>query len=99
MKTTTAVMMSVFLVLGVFQVDASDWARFRGPNGSGIAAEGAFNVWRMGWGMDYPDAHNIHAEIFHSNVGAPAVIKIPEYDSLIDEAAVEADPIRTQPLS
>jgi oligopeptide transport system substrate-binding protein len=59
---------------------------------SGIAAEGAFNVWRMGWGMDYPDANNIHAEIFHSNVGSPAIIKIPEYDRLVDEAAVEADP-------
>ena len=32
---------------------------------SQIAAEGAFNVWRMGWGMDYPDANNIHAELFH----------------------------------
>jgi oligopeptide transport system substrate-binding protein len=61
---------------------------------SQIAAEGAFNVWRMGWGMDYPDAHNIHAEIFHSNVGSPAIVKIPEYDSIIDEAAVEADPAR-----
>lgn len=65
---------------------------------SEIAAEGAFNVWRMGWGMDYPDANNIHAEIFHSNVGSPAIISIPEYDSLIDEAAVESDPERRAEL-
>jgi len=65
---------------------------------SQIAAEGAFNVWRMGWGMDYPDANNIHAEIFHSNVGSPAIIKIPEYDRLIDEAAVESDPARRNQL-
>ena len=69
-----------------------------GRSYSGVAAEGAFNVWRMGWGMDYPDAHNIHAEIFHSNVGSPAIIKIPEYDRLIDEAALETDPVRRNEL-
>jgi oligopeptide transport system substrate-binding protein len=63
-----------------------------GRSYSQVAAEGAFNVWRMGWGMDYPDANNIHAEIFHSNVGSPAIVRIPEYDQLIDDAAVESDP-------
>ncbi len=58
---------------------------------SEIAAEGAFNVWRMGWGMDYPDANNIHSEMFTSAVGAPAIVKNAEYDSLIARAAVESD--------
>ena len=58
-----------------------------GRSYSQVAAEGAFNVWRMGWGMDYPDANNIHAEIFHSNVGSPAIIKIAEFDRLVDEGA------------
>ncbi len=58
------------------------------------AAEGAFNVWRMGWGMDYPDANNIHAEIFTSNVGSPALVRNAEYDRLVAEAAVESDPAK-----
>ncbi|MCA9839113.1 MAG: peptide ABC transporter substrate-binding protein [Trueperaceae bacterium] len=61
---------------------------------SQIAAEGAFNVWRMGWGMDYPDANNIHGELFTSEVGAPAIVRNAQYDSLVAEAAVEQDPAR-----
>jgi oligopeptide transport system substrate-binding protein len=56
---------------------------------SQIAGEGAFNVWRGGWGMDYPDANNIHSELFTSDVGTPAMIHNAEYDQLIAEAAVE----------
>ena len=58
---------------------------------SQIAAEGAFSVWRMGWGMDYPDANNIHAELFTSDVGAAAIVRNERYDQLIAEAAVEQD--------
>lgn len=58
---------------------------------SQIAAEGAFNVWRMGWGMDYPDANNIHAELFTSNVGAAAIVRNADYDRLIADAAIEQD--------
>ncbi len=61
---------------------------------SQIAAEGAFNVWRMGWGMDYPDANNIHGELFTSEVGAPAIVRNAQYDSLVAEAAVEQDPVK-----
>ena len=62
------------------------------------AAQGAHNVWRMGWGMDYPDAHNIHMELFHSSVGAPATFKNAEYDSIIERAAVERDLATRQQL-
>lgn len=62
------------------------------------AAQGAHNVWRMGWGMDYPDAHNIHMEIFHGSVGQPATFKNPEYDRIIEEAAVERDLATRQQL-
>ena len=58
------------------------------------AFQGAHNVWRMGWGMDYPDAHNIHMELFHSSIGQPVTFKSSEYDELIEEAAVETDPAR-----
>ena len=39
-----------------------------------------------------------HAEIFHSSVGNAALVKLPEYDRLIDEAAVESDPDRRAEL-
>lgn len=65
---------------------------------SQIAADGAFNVWRMGWGMDYPDANNIHAELFTSDVGAKALAHNPSYDKLIADAAVEQDPEKRQEM-
>lgn len=65
---------------------------------SQIAADGAFNVWRMGWGMDYPDANNIHAELFTTAVGAQAIAHDAEYDRIIAEAATEADPQVRQDL-
>ncbi len=65
---------------------------------SQIAADGAFNVWRMGWGMDYPDANNIHAELFTTDVGAKALVHDPAYDQLIAEAAVEQDQAKRQQM-
>ena len=62
------------------------------------AAQGAHDVWRMGWGMDYPDAHNIHMELFHSSVGQPATFKNPGYDRIIEEAAVESNLATRQQL-
>jgi oligopeptide transport system substrate-binding protein len=60
--------------------------------GYGTAAQkGEFSVYRWGWGMDYPDAHNIHAELFHSDVNAGKTLKSAAYDKLIDSAAVETD--------
>ncbi len=61
---------------------------------SQLGREGAFSVWRMGWGMDYPDANNIHAELFTSAVGAAAIVRNAEYDRLIADAAIESDPAR-----
>ena len=75
--------------------------RLRGVEGRAYslnAAQGAHNVWRMGWGMDYPDAHNIHMEIFHSSVDQPATFKNREYDGIIERAAVERDLATRQQL-
>jgi len=69
-----------------------------GATYSQTAADGAYSVWRMGWGMDYPDANNVHAELFTTAVGAAALYHNPEYDRLIDEAAVEQDPGRRAEL-
>jgi oligopeptide transport system substrate-binding protein len=60
------------------------------------AGAGAFNVWRNGWGMDYPDAHNALGEIFRSSplttdAAFGRFLIIPEFDQLIDAAAIELD--------
>ena len=62
-----------------------------GATYSQVAADGAYNAWRMGWGMDYPDANNLHAELFTSDVGARAIVRNAAYDSLIAAAATEQD--------
>lgn len=63
-----------------------------------IAAEGGFDVWRMGWGMDYPDANNLQAENFTSEVGSPAIVRNADYDRLIADAAVAQDPAKRQEM-
>jgi oligopeptide transport system substrate-binding protein len=61
------------------------------------ASTGAFSVWRNGWGMDYPDANNVLGEIFRSkpvrgDESHTLLLTIPEFDTLVDDAAVETDP-------
>jgi oligopeptide transport system substrate-binding protein len=77
------------------------WGDYLGANvelaawegaGYGPAAYGGeFNVYRWGWGMDYPDANNIHGGLFHSRLGHDVILKNSEYDSLVDRAARETD--------
>lgn len=55
---------------------------------SQIAGKGAFNVWRMGWGMDYPDANDLLAGLFTTAVGTPALLHDTQFDKLVSEAAV-----------
>lgn len=55
------------------------------------ATSGDMNIVRAGWGMDYPDANNTYGELFDSNVSVKGVLKLPEVDELIAEAAVETD--------
>ena len=69
-----------------------------GATYSQLANDGAYNVWRMGWGMDYPDANNIHAELFTSDVGSKALVRNAEYDRVVAEAAVEQDPAKRTAL-
>ncbi|MBT3274498.1 MAG: peptide ABC transporter substrate-binding protein [Spirochaetales bacterium] len=75
-------------------------AELKGWEGGGYndaASAGAFNVWRNGWGMDFPDAHNVLGEIFRSkpvtgDASHSRLLTIPEFDEIIDAAAVETDP-------
>ena len=77
-------------------------AELKGWEGGGYndaASAGAFNVWRNGWGMDFPDAHNVLGEIFRSkpitgDASHSRLLTIPEFDEIIDEAAVETDPAK-----
>ena len=74
----------------------------KGWDGAGYgdaSASGAFNVWRNGWGMDFPDAHNVLGEIFRSKpvTGDQAhqrLLPIAEFDQIVDAAAVETDPAK-----
>lgn len=71
----------------------------RGWEGGGYndaASAGAFHIWRNGWGMDFPDAHNVLGEIFRSkpvtgDASHSRLLVIPEFDELVDAAAVETD--------
>jgi oligopeptide transport system substrate-binding protein len=62
-------------------------------------------IWRMGWCQDYPDANNFDREVFSSNGSANPVDadgnpagglmwKNADYERLVKEAAVEADPVK-----
>jgi oligopeptide transport system substrate-binding protein len=58
---------------------------------------GAFHIHRHGWGMDFPDAHNVLGEVFRSkpvqgDASFSVNLVIPEFDALVDAAAVETDP-------
>ena len=58
---------------------------------------GAFGIHRHGWGMDFPDAHNVIGEVFRSkatqgDASFSRNLVIPEFDELADAAAIEQDP-------
>ncbi len=51
------------------------------------------NVYRLGWCADYPDSNNWLNEVFNSKSGQNyATYNNPEYDALVEEAAIEPDP-------
>ena len=53
------------------------------------------NVYRLGWCADYPDSNNWLNEVFNSKSGQNyAKFNNPDYDALVEEAALEADPDR-----
>jgi oligopeptide transport system substrate-binding protein len=57
------------------------------------------NVYRLGWCADYPDSNNWLNEVFNSKSGQNyAKFNNPEFDSLVQEAAFEADPAKRQEL-
>ncbi|TFH44616.1 MAG: peptide ABC transporter substrate-binding protein [Lysobacterales bacterium] len=81
--------------LGV-TVELKGW---EGGGYNDAVSAGAFNVWRNGWGMDFPDAHNVLGEIFRSkpfsgDASHSILLTIPEFDEIIDTAAVESDPAK-----
>jgi hypothetical protein len=52
---------------------------------------GLFQVWRLGWCMDYPDANNFLSDAVISHRGALGGWANPTYEGLLDQAAVETD--------
>jgi oligopeptide transport system substrate-binding protein len=55
-------------------------------------SEGAFQVSRSGWGMDYPDAHSFLADAVLPNRTRFGDWDNPTYDELLDLAALAHDP-------
>jgi hypothetical protein len=53
---------------------------------------GQFQIWRLGWCMDYPDANNFLADAINNNRGAFGGWSNPTYESLVAQAAREQDP-------
>jgi oligopeptide transport system substrate-binding protein len=61
--------------------------------------EDAPQVWRLGWGADYPDANNFLNEVFHSESPMNNTRwKNEEFDNLVKSAAVEQDPAKRQEM-
>ena len=49
-------------------------------------------IWRLGWGADYPDANNWLNGVFHSTSGLNmGRFNVPEFDQLVEQAAREQD--------
>jgi oligopeptide transport system substrate-binding protein len=53
------------------------------------------NVYRLGWCADYPDSNNWLNEVFNSKSGQNyANYNNPDFDKLVEEAALEPDPAK-----
>lgn len=77
----------------VINVENQEWQVYLTTLLPGSPTEEKPEVYRMGWCADYPDSNNWLNEVFHSKSGQNyAVFNNPEYDSLVEQAALETDP-------
>jgi oligopeptide transport system substrate-binding protein len=61
--------------------------------------EDAPQIYRMGWGADYPDENNWVLEVFHSTKGTNAIKwSNSEFDQLVEQAAAASDPAKRKEL-
>jgi oligopeptide transport system substrate-binding protein len=56
------------------------------------AVEQRPHMWTLGWGPDYPDAHNWVHDVLSCNAENPFQRECSDIDKLIDDAASEQDP-------
>ena len=66
-----------------------------------LQTEGAApEVWRSGWCLDYPDANNWTKEVFAigGNRETATAWSNEEFSALLDEAALEPDPVKRQDM-
>ena len=67
--------------------------------GTYLDQRATFPVWRAGWGSDYPDTHNFLYDVFHStSQNNDTGWSNPEFDALVEEAALLTDPAERQAL-
>jgi len=54
--------------------------------------KGQFQIWRLGWCQDYPDANNFLVDAINNNRGAFGGWNNPVYENLVTQAAREQNP-------
>ncbi len=59
---------------------------------------GQFQVWRMSWCLDYPDAYNFLREVIANNGGAYGGWYNPTYEGYLDQANLSQDPATRKAL-
>ncbi|MGB1287437.1 MAG: peptide ABC transporter substrate-binding protein [Aggregatilineales bacterium] len=71
------------------EIQQQEWAVFLETTD---VEETAPNIWRLGWCLDYPDAHNFLFDVFHSSVIDNGTgFRSEEFDSLLEEAQAMTD--------
>ena len=77
----------------ILNIENQEWAVYLKTLLPDSPVEEKPNVYRLGWCADYPDSNNWLNEVFNSKSGQNyATYNNPEYDALVEEAAIEPDP-------
>ncbi len=74
------------------EVVHTDWPTYIDILESGFSDNIQFNIYRMGWCADYPDANNWLNDVFNSKSGSNYAHYVnPEFDMLVEQAGAEID--------
>ena len=75
------------------ELESSEWPVFYASISPDTPAEEMPEMWRLGWGADYPDENNWVYEVFHCTDSSNyARAECTEADEMAAQAAVETDP-------
>lgn len=83
----------------VISIENQEWAVYLETLDPGAPDEEKPHIYRQGWCADYPDSNNWLNEVFHSKSGQNyAKFFNPEFDQLVEEAALETAPDARQEM-